>query len=112
MSRRAFVLYLIAVLIASISQILLKVSANKNYSTSLEEYLNKFVVLGYGLFILSVIIATLALKDMEYKYGTIMESISYFFILLGSRVILKEKITTRKLIGVSIIISGIVIFMK
>ena len=111
MNKYAFILYLVAVFIASISQILLKISANNKYVTSMKQYMNGLVIVSYGLFVLSIVLATLALRKIEYKYGTVMESLSYFFVLIGSSLILKEKLTKRKLLGVGIIVIGIVIFI-
>lgn len=111
MSKYAFWLYVGAVLIASLSQILLKLSANKQYCTNLKAYINGTTVISYGLFILSIVMVTLALKKIEYKYGTIIESTSYFFVLMGSAMILKEKITKKKVLGVIVVFIGIVIFI-
>ena len=43
-----------SVLIASFSQILLKMGAAKNYPTFLRQYLNPYVISGYGLTFISL----------------------------------------------------------
>ncbi len=44
------------------------------------------------------------------KYGAVIDSFAYVFVLLMSWLILKEKITKGKLIGNMIIIAGIIIY--
>jgi multidrug transporter EmrE-like cation transporter len=102
--------FLISVFIASISQILLKISANRTYTNRVNMILNPNIGIAYGLFILSMIITTLALRGIEFKLAPIIESIGYVYILILSRILLKEKITSTKLFGNIIIIIGIIVF--
>ncbi|MDY2729778.1 MAG: EamA family transporter [Clostridium sp.] len=99
-----------SVLIASISQIILKKSANKEHSSLIKEYLNIQVIVGYGLLFCSTIMTILALKGLPYKNVPIFETLGYVFILVLSNIFLKEKITKKKLVGNIIIILGIIIF--
>lgn len=111
MNKSAFIFYFLAVFIASISQILLKSNANERSIDNRNKYMNVKVLVAYGIFVLSMLIGTLALKKIEYKYAAIIESMSYFFVLIGSRVAFNEKITRRRLSGISIIAVGIIVFM-
>lgn len=104
------VILLFSVLIASISQIILKKSANRHYESIIKEYLNVNVICGYGLLFLSTILTILALKGLPYKSVPVIETIGYIYILLLSRIFLKEKITKKMIIGNAIIIIGIVVF--
>ena len=74
----------------AISQVLLKQSANKKYSNPLLEYLNWRVI------------------DM--RFGPVIDTAAYVFVLIFSRVILNEKITKGKLVGNLLIIAGILIY--
>ena len=103
-------LKIISVLIAVISQILLKKSANEHYDNKLREYLNEFVIVGYGLFFLSSIISVISLKGIAISYSSIIESLSYILIPISSYIFLKEKINKKQLIGMVIIIVGVLIF--
>lgn len=106
-----YVLILIgSVFISSIAQILLKVSANKNYSSKIKEYLNFNVIIGYGIFFLSTILTVMAYKGVYLKSGPIIESTGYIFVLILGRLLLKEKISRNKIFGIITIIMGIVIF--
>lgn len=107
----SYVFLLIAsVLIASCSQIILKKSASKEYSSIIREYLNVRVIVGYGMMFISTILTIFAFKGLDYKNGPIIESLGYIFIMLLSRIFLKEKITKKKIIGNSLILLGILVF--
>lgn len=99
-----------SVFIASCSQILLKISANKEYSSKLKEYLNIQVIVGYGMLVISTILTIFAFKGLDFKNGPIIESFGYIFIMILSRIFLKEKITKNKIIGNIFILLGIIIF--
>lgn len=99
-----------AVFISSVSQIILKKSANKTYSSPIREIFNIRVIIAYGIFFLALIINIFALKGLEYKYAGVIESLGYIFILLLSRAFLNEKITKNKIIGTTMILVGVIIF--
>ena len=110
MAYKYVLIFLLSVFIASFSQILLKKSANKNYANEWKEYLNKYVVLAYFIFFISTILTIIAYKGIELKYGPIIESVGYIFILIMSKIFLDEKITKNKLLGIFLIIVGIFVF--
>ena len=58
-------LLLISVFIASISQILLKKSANKEYNKKMYEYLNIWVITAYFLLLLSTFLTMLAYRKLQ-----------------------------------------------
>ena len=103
-------IYLISVFIASCSQILLKISANKTYQKRIYEWLNPIVISAYSIFFLSMLLTNYALREVEYKYSASIESLGYLFILVLSTIILKERITKKKVMGNLIIIIGIMIY--
>ena len=103
-------IFIFAVFIASVSQILLKKSANNNHKNWLKEILNIRVFIAYSMFVLSSILIIYAYKGVQLKYGSIIQSSGYIFILLLSKIFLEEKITKNKILGVTLIIIGIVVF--
>jgi len=103
-------IFLVSVLIASFSQILLKISADKEHKSIVSEYLNFNVIAGYGLLFLSTILTIAAYKGLDYKNGPIIESVGYIYVLFLSSIILREKITKNKIMGNILIILGILIF--
>lgn len=106
-----FFLYLLAVVIASCSQILLKKSAMKQYTSFIREYLNPYVIIGYGMLFGSMILTILAYKGIEFKNGPIMESLGYVLVIIMSRFIFKEKITRSKVLGTLLILMGVTVFV-
>ena len=64
-------IYLCSVLISSISQILLKTSANKEYDNKLKEYLNPRVIIAYMFFFGATLVTVLALKYVPLSMGAI-----------------------------------------
>lgn len=103
-------IFLISVFISSVSQIILKSSANKGEKSFLQEYLNAKVITAYGLFFLSSLITILAYKYVPLSMGPILEASGYIFVAVLGVIFLKERIGKRKLVGLCCIVAGIVIF--
>ena len=99
-----------SVVLASVSQVLLKISAKKEYSSRLREYLNWLVILGYSLLAVSTLTTIAAYRGIEYKYGPIFESLGYVLVMVLSLFVLKEKVSRRKIAGYVLIVAGVVVF--
>lgn len=102
--------FLLSVLVSSLSQILLKKSADKQYKDIISEYLNLKVISAYLLFFLSTIITVVAYKHVSLSMGAILEASGYIFVTILGRIFLKEKITRRKITGLSVILLGLIVF--
>lgn len=100
------------VFISSISQILLKKSAQQNIEEKgfLKQYLNRLVIIGYLLLFAAMLIPFYTYTVVPLKYGAVIESLGYGFVMVLSAFFLKERITRKKLIGNIIIIAGVVVF--
>ena len=103
-------IFLGSVLVASISQIMLKKSADRKYDKWIVEYLNFRVIFAYGLFFLSSLLTVYAYKFVPLSLGPVLEASGYVFVSVMGYFILKEKIGKRKFLGLVVIIAGIVIF--
>ena len=103
------ILYLISVFIASISQILLKKSAMKQYNYKFGDYLNPYVICAYGMLFVSMFLTMLALKMVPLKLSPVIEATSYLYVALLSMIFLKEKIGKKKAAALAIILLGIVV---
>ena len=101
---------IIAVVISSFSQMLLKKSATKNYDTKIREYLNIYVISGYFLLVVSTFCVIYAYRGIEYKNGAVIESLSYLLVMIMSHIFFHEKITNSLLAGNIVILLGIIIF--
>lgn len=107
---RYILLLLASVVIASFSQILLKKSAKKKYNSIIWEYLNPYVIIGYGMMVMSTITTILAYRGVEYKNGPVIESLGYLLIMFLSYIFFREKITKKKVIGNVLVLLGIFAF--
>lgn len=100
----------LSVIIASFSQILLKKSAKKQHASLMQEYVNPYVIIGYGMMVVSTILTILAYRGVAYKNGPVIESLGYILIMFLSFLFFREKITRRKLLGNLLILVGIFVF--
>ncbi|WP_455532797.1 EamA family transporter [Roseburia inulinivorans] len=103
-------LFIFSVFIASVSQTILKTSAEKKYDNRLQEYLNPKVIIAYGIFFLSSLITVVAYKYVPLSMGPILESSGYIFVTLLGFFVLHEKVGKKKLMGLLVILAGITIF--
>ena len=99
-----------SVLIASFSQVLLKKGAQRTYTSILREYLNPYVISGYVLMVLSTVLTILAYTRVDYKNGPVIESLGIVFVMILSFFFFREKISSRKVVGVLMIFAGVMVF--
>ncbi len=104
------IVWIVSVLISSIAQVMLKVEANKKHESRMKEYLNPMVIIAYGIFFLSTFLTMYALKYVPLTYSPIIEPLSYIFVPVIGVLVLKEKISKRRLLGIMIMIVGIAVF--
>ncbi len=96
-------------LIASISQIVLKKAAEKEYPNKLAEYLNPMVMGAYVFFFGASLCTMLGYKVVPLSIGPILEATGYIWVAILGKIFLGEKISLKKGLGLVIIIVGIVI---
>jgi multidrug transporter EmrE-like cation transporter len=105
-----FAIMVFGVLIAALSQIILKKAAMKQYDTVLKQYLNAPVIFAYFIFFLSSLCSVIALRVLPLSLMPVWNSSSYIFVTLFAFLMMKEKPNRRKLLGLGVILCGIVIF--
>ena len=103
-------IYLFSVFISSVSQILLKKSANDAHKNPIAEYLNPRVIIAYIFFFGATLVSVIAYKHVPVSLGTVFESTGYIFVTILGVVFLKERVSKRKLIGLTIILIGVVLY--
>ena len=106
----SILILILSVIIASFAQILLKKSAEKTYASPVREYLNFYVICGYGMMFLSMFLTILAYEGMEFTNVQIVEATGYVMVLVLSFFFFREKITKRKLLGMLFIFAGIAVY--
>lgn len=104
-----FIIFIASVFVASVSQILLKKSAMKQYHYKFGDYLNPYVIVAYGLLFLSMVMTIYAYKGVDLKTGPVIEATGYIFVAVLSAIFLKEKISNRKKLGLLVIVAGVII---
>lgn len=104
------IIFLSGVFVSAISQVLLKKEAMKEHGSVLKEYLNPRVIIAYGIFFGATLLSILAYKGIPLSLGPVLEATSYIYITFFGVVIFKERMNTRKILAVCLIISGILVF--
>lgn len=101
---------LLGTFVSAVSQVLLKLAANKTYDSKIKEYLNPFVIVAYGIFFLATVMNVVAYKVVPLSMGPILEATSYLYVTVFGVMIFKERINSKKLIALALIIIGIIIY--
>ncbi len=96
-------------LISAFSQILLKLSAKDEHSSWIREYLNAKVIIAYFIFFSATLLAVYCYKVVPLSIGAMLESSGYVFVTVLGYLILKEKVTRQKILGMGLVIIGVLI---
>lgn len=106
-----YLLVVLSVLAAAGAQMLLKQGAKKQYASFWRQYLNPWVIGGYGIMGASLLLNIFCLSHgVQVKEVSIIESSSYLFVHLLSWLFFKESITWRKAGAIVVIMMGVVVF--
>ena len=95
---------------SALSQLLLKQSANEKHESMLREYLNVKVISAYFIFAVVLLLNTWAYTKVNLKYGPVIDTFTYVFVLLLPVFALKEKLTGWKAAGNLLIIAGVLLY--
>lgn len=110
MNKMFLLLALLSVIIASFSQVMLKLGTGKTYNSKIREYLNIYVITGYGMLFVSMILTIVAYSHLSYLSVPVVEAVGYVLVPVLSYFIFKEKLTKRKILGILFILAGIMIY--
>lgn len=100
---------LFGVFISAISQVMLKKAAMKHYDSPVQEYMNPIVIFAYVLFVGTTFLSIIAYRGIPLSMGPLLEATSYIYITFFGVTIFKEKMNTKKVIALLLIVAGIVI---
>lgn len=108
-----YLFVILGIFACSLSQLLLKRSANNKHTSRIYEMLNPLVIMAYSIFFCSLIINIWAMRyGVQLKEMAMLESLGYIFVPLLSVVLLKEQVSKRIVCGILLIILGIVVFYQ
>lgn len=110
MNKVFLLIALSSVTIASFSQVLLKMGAGKSYPSKIREYLNFYVITGYGMLFISMVLTIVAYSHLSYLSVPVVEAVGYVLVPVLSYFIFKEKLSKRKVLGIVFILAGIVVY--
>lgn len=104
-------LVILAVFAAAGAQILLKKGAMKEYAPFWKQYVNPWVISGYAIMGLSLLLNVFCLgRGVLAKEISTVESLSYLFVPCLSWFFFRERLSWRKAGAIAIILVGIVVF--
>ena len=103
---------ILGVFISSLSQILLKQSANERHKTFLKEYLNVKVTVAYGMFLLATLLSIYAFRVIPLSLGSILDAFGYVFITIIGAIVFKERVMFKRILALLLIISGTVVYFS
>ncbi len=105
-------LVILAVFSAAVAQMLLKQGAKKEYPSFWRQYVNPWVIGGYGIMVASMLLNIFCLsRGVQVKEISIIESLSYLFVPCLSWLFFKEEVSLRKAGAIAVIMTGIVVFL-
>ncbi len=104
------IIMLVSVFISAVSQVLLKISANRNHENTVREYANPLVIGAYAMFVLSTLLTVYAYRVVPLSLGPVLEATSYLYVTAFGALIFKEKVTPKKLAALVLIVGGICVF--
>ena len=110
MNKVFLLIALSSVTIASFSQVLLKMGAGKTYPSKIREYLNFYVITGYGMLFVSMVLTIVAYSHLSYLSVPVVEAVGYVLVPVLSYFIFKEKLSKRKILGIVFILAGIMVY--
>ena len=108
MLRIYIAIFIASSLISAFSQILLKIAARRQYSSWIYEYLNVRVIVAYFIFFLATLLTVYCYKIIPLSLGAMLEASGYVFVTVLGRLILKERVSKQKILGMALVILGVI----
>lgn len=103
-------IYIAGVLISAFAQVLLKKSADTKKENIIKEYFNVKTICSYAIFFIATLCSVFAYKYLPLSYGPVLGTLEYIFVAVLSYILLKEKISKKKLVGLLIVLTGVLIY--
>ncbi len=108
-----YIFVIAGIFACSLSQLLLKKSANEEHKSCIYEMVNPLVIFAYAIFFCSLLINIWAMGNgVQLKEMALLESLGYVFVPILSVGLLKEHIDRREICGILLIIVGIIVFYQ
>ena len=95
---------------SAVSQILLKKSADIDHGSWIREYLNWRVITAYSIYAIVLLLNIWAFTKIDLKYGAVIDTFTYVFVMLLSMTVLHEKIPKGRVLGNILIMIGVIVY--
>ena len=92
------------------SQVLMKTSAQREHKSWIYEYLNWRVLTAYAISFAVLFVNTFAYTKVDMRFGPVIDTFTYVFVMILSFLLLKEHFNIGQLIGNLLIIAGVLIY--
>jgi drug/metabolite transporter (DMT)-like permease len=89
---------------------MLKKGAGKTYPSKIREYLNGYVITGYGMLFVSMVLTIVVYRHLSYLSVPVVEALGYILVPVLSVLFFAEKISPRKLCGIICILAGVAVY--
>ncbi len=105
-----FILAFGATIIAAVSQLFLKSSANQKHRSFIKKFLNFKVIFAYGLLFLSTVFNVFAYRMLSLKYQPMIDSTGLVWVTILAAIFINEKPSKVKIISIMVTLAGVVIY--
>ncbi len=109
MMQMMYVILILMTFIGAVASLFLKKASN--YDSILSLLKNKNLYIGAFLYLLSAILNIIILKYLNYSTVLPLTSITYVWTMFISKIVLKEKLTNKKIIGTTLIFIGAILII-
>ena len=100
----------VAIILTSISQVLLRAGAKGKTSAQSASFLNPKILFGYLLFFVVVLLMIYSMQEISLRTASALNSVTYILVPLMAHKFVNDPIDTRIILGSLTIIVGIVVF--
>ncbi len=101
---------LLSTLLSSISQVMLKRAAMREWGSRKQEYLNPLVLSAYSIFFGCTLLTLLSLKVVPLGLGTVLEATGYIYVTILGVVVFKERVGAKKALAMMLIFVGVIVY--
>lgn len=102
----------VSVFFTGVGQILLKFGARTGDRKNrfINTYLNPYVIVAYGLFVVVTLFSVYALREISLKVFYSLTSLNFLIVMIFSYFVLREPANKEQIIGIGLIVFGVIIF--
>ncbi|MDD2534760.1 MAG: EamA family transporter [Eubacteriales bacterium] len=105
----SFFAFMTAVVLTAVSSVMLKISAIRFHINTTREYINPLVMSAYFMQGIATFLTIIGYQYVPLSIGQVLASFGQVMVMILSLIVLKERISPKKWIGMGLILTGIYI---